>query len=84
MLFRSVRLTAHAKWRNLWTDKDTEDTLKEASERITKLINDCEKWPPPKVETLFEDVYESLPAHLEKQKDDYLSFLAHQREQEDH
>jgi len=44
-------------------------------EEITELIKNTEKFPPPKVETLFDDVYENMPDSLRDQKEAYLNFF---------
>lgn len=76
------RMIDHAKWRNLWTDEIIHDEEKKADQIINETISSCEGWPPPEVETLFEDVYESLPPHLEEQKSEYEQYLNWKREHE--
>ncbi len=70
-----ARLRAHAKWRGVWTDEIEQEVKEQAEKDITQLIAECERWPPPPVESLFDDVYATIPAHLQEQKDDYLAFL---------
>lgn len=77
------RLILHAKWRTLWTDEKTEVEKNKSEKDITQLIAACEKWPPPKIESLFDDIYEKMPDHLKTQKENYLNFLAKQRKQAD-
>jgi len=69
------RLIKHMKWRKLWTDKIQKDTEAKADQDISKLIEKCEKWPRPRIETMFEDVYETMPNHLREQQTDYLAHL---------
>ncbi len=70
-----VRLKRHATWRGIWTDDMEGEIQASAEQRISETIAACEKWPPPRVETLFEDVYDSIPEHLEEQKAEYLRYL---------
>ena len=70
-----VRLRAHAVWRGLWSDEADAAALEEAESSVSEMIARCERWPPPALESLFEDVYDRLPAHLEAQKAAYLEFL---------
>ena len=52
------------------------NTLEKFNQEIDALIASAEKLPPPKLETMFSDVYQSTPWHLEKQKTDLLSIGA--------
>jgi len=70
-----VRLRLHAKWRGIWTDTLEEGALADAEKAVSEMISDCERLPPPSVESLFDDVYERMPAILRTQKDEYLRFL---------
>ena len=74
------RLKRHAKWRGVWAP-GMEQEIRQAADRESdsKLV-ECEKWLPPRVDTMFEDVYESLPAHLEEQKQSYMEYLRRRRE----
>ena len=56
-------LTARGEW-----DADREEGfLAQAGRKITETIEAVEKGSPPAIETLFSDVYESMPAHLADQ-----------------
>jgi len=53
-----------------WWDDEREARLEQAiGDEITNAIQEAERAPPPPVETLFEDVYADIPAHLREQRD---------------
>lgn len=57
----------HLEQKKLW-DKDKEESLISGlTQEITEAIDAVEKEPPPRLETLFEDVYAGLPQHLRDQ-----------------
>ena len=70
-----ARLRLHAKWRGIWTDAADEAACADAEKSVSQMIADCERLPPPPVESMFDDVYERMPALLRTQKDEYLRFL---------
>jgi 2-oxoisovalerate dehydrogenase E1 component alpha subunit len=68
------RLKRHAKWRGAWDDA-REETARTAWEaRVTETLAQCEKHPPPPVESLFEDVLATPGAQLAEQRDEYLAW----------
>jgi TPP-dependent pyruvate/acetoin dehydrogenase alpha subunit len=73
------RVRLHAKWRGIWTDSLEEEARAEAERTVSQVIAECERVPPPPVESLFEDVYERMPAVLRLQRDEYLAFLRDRR-----
>ncbi|MGH7145522.1 MAG: thiamine pyrophosphate-dependent dehydrogenase E1 component subunit alpha [Planctomycetota bacterium] len=75
-----LRLTRHAIWRGIWDEDREKAELAEIEQRINRTIADCEQWPPPAVETMFEDVWASIPPQLAAQREEYLRFLALQNE----
>lgn len=70
-----ARLRRHAKWRGIWSDEVEKGAQEEAEKAVSRMISECERWPPPPVESLFEDVYERMPESLRRQKEGYLRFL---------
>jgi 2-oxoisovalerate dehydrogenase E1 component alpha subunit len=70
-----ARLRLHAKWRGIWTDALEEEARADAERAVSQMISDCERLPPPPVESMFDDVYERMPALLRTQKEEYLQFL---------
>ena len=69
------RMIRHAEWRGIWREGTDDEMRAAAEEEIQRAIEACEKWPPPRVETLFDDVYEGIPEHLREQKEAYLHYL---------
>jgi len=72
------RLSKHAQWRGIWSKEMTKEEDKKAQEEITGLIKETEKFPPPKVETVFDDVLETMPEALAEQKENYLKLIRNQ------
>ena len=68
------RLRRHARWRGIWSELEEEQAIVEAEETVARLIVECERWPPPPAESLFDDVYEQMPELLRLQKEEYLEF----------
>jgi pyruvate dehydrogenase E1 component alpha subunit/2-oxoisovalerate dehydrogenase E1 component alpha subunit len=65
-------LLRHRAWlvaRGAWDDRREEAFLAEAGRRVTDAIARVEAAPPPPVESLFTDVWASLPATLKDQRD---------------
>ncbi len=69
-----LRLRRHARWRGIWDDALEQETQAKWEERIAALIKECEPWPPPPLETLFEGVTAELTPQLEEQRAAYLRF----------
>ena len=70
-----ARLRRHANWRGIWTDTMEEEAAAASEKAVSRMISDCERVPPPPVESLFDDVYERMPELLRMQKEEYLRFL---------
>jgi pyruvate dehydrogenase E1 component alpha subunit len=70
-----ARLRLHATWRGIWTETLEAEAWADAEQAVSQMISDCERLPPPPVESLFDDVYDRMPAVLRTQKDEYLRFL---------
>ncbi len=69
-----LRLQRHARWRGIWDEDRGAQTRAKWEERISALIKECEPWPPPPLETLFDDVLAELSPQLEQQREAYLRF----------
>jgi pyruvate dehydrogenase E1 component alpha subunit/2-oxoisovalerate dehydrogenase E1 component alpha subunit len=63
-----LRLRAWLVARREWDDAREETFLAEAGKRITDAIAKVEAAPGPALETLFTDVYASVPPHLAEQR----------------
>jgi 2-oxoisovalerate dehydrogenase E1 component alpha subunit len=69
-----VRLRQHARWRGIWDETEETESQTQWEERITALIAECEPWPPPPLETLFQGVTHEPTRHLEEQREAYLRY----------
>jgi 2-oxoisovalerate dehydrogenase E1 component alpha subunit len=69
-----VRLGNHGCWRGIWSEEIESQVRASCEERITALITECEQWPPPELETLFEEVTHEMSPQLEEQREEYLRF----------
>ncbi len=78
-----ARLRRHAKWRGIWTQPMEKEAWSDAEKAVTDMISDCERWPPPPVESLFDDVYERMPETLRVQKEEYMAFLRERKRYDD-
>ena len=70
-----ARLRIHATWRGIWEDKMEKEVWADAEKAVSNAIEDCERLPPPQIESLFDDVYDRMPEALRSQKEEYLEFL---------
>ena len=61
-----------------FSKKDLSVLEKKADEKMSELILECEQYPEPKIDSLFDEVYDHIPLHLQAQKDQYLDFLVDQ------
>jgi 2-oxoisovalerate dehydrogenase E1 component alpha subunit len=68
------RLKRHAKWRGAWDDAREEAARTAWEARVTETLAQCERHPPPPVESLFEDVLATPGAQLAEQRDAYLAW----------
>ncbi|GAB4249729.1 MAG: pyruvate dehydrogenase (acetyl-transferring) E1 component subunit alpha [Acidobacteriota bacterium] len=64
-----VRLRAFLERQGLWDENKEAALEKELEEEFQAVLSEVESLEPPAPETLFEDVYASLPWHLEEQRD---------------
>ncbi|MCA9580209.1 MAG: thiamine pyrophosphate-dependent dehydrogenase E1 component subunit alpha [Myxococcales bacterium] len=64
-----VRLRAYLEHRDAWDD-DREESLKDQVEKeLRACIDHAEKVAPPALASMFEDVFEEVPWHLEEQRE---------------
>ena len=58
-----------------WWDEGREARLEqEIGDEITHAIQEAERAGPPGIDTLFTDVYETMPAHLREERDAFVAF----------
>jgi len=53
--------------RGLWTETTRAELTAAASAEVNAAAREAESVPPPKLESIFSDVYAELPAHLRRQ-----------------
>lgn len=63
----------------LWDEEKEKALRAELLAEVNQAIAVAEAAPPPPVESLFEDVYATLPWHLREQRDECLASLAAER-----
>lgn len=64
-----VRFRKYLEWKGIWNSKKEEELEKQLTTQIASVIEEAESLPPPKSETLFEDIYASMPWHLKEQQE---------------
>ena len=62
------RFQEYLKGKKLWDDKKEKAQQEEFKQILLDAVAEAEAEPPPSIESLFEDVYESLTPQLEQQK----------------
>jgi TPP-dependent pyruvate/acetoin dehydrogenase alpha subunit len=55
--------------RGAWDDASDRGVLEDIERRFKAAVEVAEKTPKPKLETMFEDVYQRLPWHLAEERD---------------
>jgi 2-oxoisovalerate dehydrogenase E1 component alpha subunit len=67
-----LRLRNYLNDKKWWSDEEEKNLQVEFKNQIAEAIEKAEAQPPPQVEDLFDDVYESLTPQLERQKQELL------------
>ena len=65
------RMRRYLESRNLWSDADEQRAKAEAEARLTEAIEAAASGKTPEPETMFDDVYASLPWHLREQQAEF-------------
>lgn len=68
-----ARLRQHLALSGAWDDAREEALRSEIEQRFRDAAEAAERTPPPPLESMFEDVYESLPWHLAEQRTELLT-----------
>jgi TPP-dependent pyruvate/acetoin dehydrogenase alpha subunit len=68
-----MRMRRHLEARNLWSEADEQRAKAEAEARLTEAIEAAASGHTPELESMFEDVYASVPWHLREQQSELLS-----------
>jgi pyruvate dehydrogenase E1 component alpha subunit len=61
------RLRQYLERRKQWDDRKEQALIADIDQRFRAAVAVAEKTPPPSLETMFEDVYEKQPWHLQEQ-----------------
>ena len=61
-----------------WNDEWIQATREKTAREVEAAVEEMEKFPPPKVEDVFNHVYAEMPAQLSEQKEAYLAHLGRQ------
>ncbi len=68
-----ARVRAFLERRERWNAAADEQLISEFDEKIRIAVNVAEQTPPPTLDSMFEDVYERPPWHLEEQREQLLA-----------
>jgi 2-oxoisovalerate dehydrogenase E1 component alpha subunit len=66
------RVRGYLVQRGLWNDGDDKDLRASIETRFREAVAKAERTPPPRLESLFDDVYEKPPWHLNEQRAELL------------
>ncbi len=67
-----LRFQTYLKAKRIWTEAWEKTLTEEINAELAQAVEAAESTPPPPVESLFEDVYASIPPHLADQRDGVL------------
>jgi pyruvate dehydrogenase E1 component alpha subunit len=70
-----LRLKRYLGEKGLWNEEIEEEILKEAEEKVNKVVEAAESYATPDVEDIFRYTYAEVTPAIQEQMDDYLSFL---------
>lgn len=77
-----ARLQRHAEWRGIFDDAARSAAEQRWNERVSAAVTECERWPPPPLESLFEGVTAEMTPQLAAQREAYLRFRRARRDAE--
>jgi len=66
------RLRRYLEVKGIWTKAWDDALRKELEDLVSETIRRIEKAPPPPLESLFQDVYAEMPAHLREQLEAFM------------
>lgn len=69
------RLQNYLRLRGLWSDEQQQASLKEARANVIEALNWAENLKKLPIGTMFEDVYDELPANLMRQRQELMAHL---------
>lgn len=70
-----VRFRNYLIKHEIWNEDRDEALREETQKKVLDAVKEAEFFPPPPIETLFEDVYHHEPWHLQEQKAQLLEYL---------
>lgn len=70
-----ARFRRYLEERKIWDAAKDDALVEETKKEILSAIEEAEKFGPPPVESLFEDVFAEIPPHLQEQKEYLLAYL---------
>jgi 2-oxoisovalerate dehydrogenase E1 component alpha subunit len=63
-----ARLRKYLERKKAWSAEDEERTTAEVTAELKACVDRAESTPPPSIASMFEDVFEDMPAHLREQQ----------------
>jgi pyruvate dehydrogenase E1 component alpha subunit len=76
------RFQRYLRARRLWDDAKEATLQQSVAARVQEAVADAEAAPPPLLESLFDDVYQDLPWHLQEQRQDLVNHESRSRARE--
>lgn len=70
-----VRFKRYLLERNLWNDQKEEEAQTQLKEEILTAVAEAEKFGPPPLDSMFEDVFAEMPESLREQRDQLTEFV---------
>ena len=67
-----ARLRQYLERRRAWDDRKEQALISDIDQRFRAAVSISEKTPPPALESIFEDVYQKPPWHLQEQRAELL------------
>jgi 2-oxoisovalerate dehydrogenase E1 component alpha subunit len=67
-----ARLRQYLERRKAWDDRAEQALIADIDQRFRAAVSVSEKTPPPSLESIFEDVYQKPPWHLQEQRAELL------------
>lgn len=69
------RLRAFLTARGLWSDERDVAFVEQLTAEVQRAVEVAEQTPPPSVDSMFDDVYSTLPPHLREQRAELEAFM---------
>ncbi|MFC1647908.1 pyruvate dehydrogenase (acetyl-transferring) E1 component subunit alpha [Nanoarchaeota archaeon] len=69
-----IRLKNYIMKKGIWDDDQEEKMLADAKKQVQDAVDAYEATPAPKIEEIFDYLYEKLPPHIQEQKEQLMRF----------